>query len=167
MYMYIYSSMLIYTYIYMHRYTSCVYNCIYIQNLGLYPSRPLTSLSLELLVLQLGLVPVLVLLEVLEVQQELQGLEQLQELAAGLLFDLSRWQGCCSRRPARSPQRAARRGVAGIWRGPCFTMFCRELEGQSCLGVHLAIQVVHMRLRSSRLQGASESKNLELLVVTL
>jgi hypothetical protein len=46
-------------------------------------------------------------------------------------------------------------------------MFQRELEGQSCFGVHLAIQVEHMHLRSSRRHGASESQNLEVLVVAL
>ena len=46
-------------------------------------------------------------------------------------------------------------------------MFHRELEGQSCFGVHLAIQVEHMYLGSSRRHGASESQNLEVLVVAL
>jgi hypothetical protein len=72
------------------------------------------------LVLRLGLVLVLVLLEVLvvlEVQQEL-GQEQLEDLVADVLSDLSRWQGSCSRHPEWSPQRAARHGAAGIWRAP-------------------------------------------------
>ena len=46
-------------------------------------------------------------------------------------------------------------------------MLCTNLEGQCCLSMHLICQAVHQRLRSTRLDGALESQNLQVLISAL
>ena len=55
--------------------------------------------------------------------------------------------------------------------GPCQhhlgSVLCRELQGQGCLCIYLTAQAVPVHLRSCRLSGASASRNLQVLSVSL
>ncbi len=45
------------------------------------------------------------------------------------------------------------------------SQLCRNSEGQCCLGMHIVTQVVHMRFRGTRLDIATESQDLQVLIL--